>query len=429
MTQSRLVRMRYAAGGPASQTVGVHLLLRGAVDLGRLREAFLALVERHSILRTNYGVSDDDEVFAIVHEDGGPDVFSVAAPTGLVDEGDVREHANGLFEGIVDRFKAPDRHSMLQAVVVPHVEGVHSLLLTIDHIAVDERSKALLQRELAELYAGRAAGLARPRAYDPAAVRNEFPGLDESPQVLGLVTPLPPRLFSGLGPQSPPEAFVPVGAGGALGSEVWGRVGAATRRLRATRFTVHVAALLWALKQFSGSDDVSLVTAMDTRRTPADFDTVGFFQNLVLLRSRSPRAAGLAATLAESRALVRDSLQRRDYPIAALVARAAAERAGVPCQNPLYQVVLAYAVEDVDLGWALDGVDVRPVVLEHPQMTCELLAHLTESADDTVLDLLGAAGVLAAADLERLVALWRDAVAEVTREAVDPPQRACSSSR
>ncbi|WP_341720699.1 condensation domain-containing protein [Micromonospora sp. FIMYZ51] len=413
-TQRRLIMMRHAPGGVPAQIVGTHLLIRGPLDVERLRDALVELTRRHTILRTNYAFSEDGEVLAIVHQDEGPGVFTIAAQTGMSDEQDIRKHVNTALHEAVGRFTSPDRHSMLQAILIPHAPGVHSLLLIIDHIALDERSKAILQRELTQLYAGRSAELAEPQPYDPSAVRNTFASIDETPEILDLLTPLPPRFLTSPDPQADPAAFRPVVATRMLGAEIHGRMADTARRLRCTRFIIHVTALIWALKQFSGTDDIGIVTAVDTRLRPADFDTVGFFQNLVLLRSRSPRSAGLERTLEECRSVVRDSLWRRDYPIASLVSHAAARRTGAPCRNPLYQVAFAYAREDVDLGWALDGVDVESVELEYPQAAAELLVHVTESGPDTKGFLLGAAGTFAAGDLDRLLNLWRDAVGELT---------------
>ncbi|MEU4769741.1 condensation domain-containing protein [Actinosynnema sp. NPDC023794] len=419
--QSRLMMMRYAPGGVAAQVVGVHLLLRGPVDVERLRRGLIELTRRHDILRTNYALSESGEVLAVVHENEGPDVLDVARTTGLVDERGIRDHGNTLMRTMVGKFTSPDRHSILQAVLARHAADVHSLVLAIDHVAVDERSKALLQRELAALYAGRVDDLGEPHPYDPASVRNVFPAIDETPGLRELLTPLPPRVLASPDPQRDPDAFRPVVASRTLGTAVWDRVGEAARRLRCTRFVVHVAAVMWALKRFSDSDDISVVTAMDTRLRPQDFDTVGFFQNLVLLRSRSPRSAGVAATLEECRTIVRDAFRRRDYPIASLVAAARAERGEAGCRNPLYQIALAYAVEDVDLGWRLDGVDVEPVELDFPEAAIELFVYLTESPSDTKALLLGAAGALGSPELDRLLTLWREAVGVLTGD--DPATR------
>ncbi|TLW94650.1 hypothetical protein FFT09_01830 [Saccharomonospora piscinae] len=413
-TQSRLIMMRYARGAVPAQVVGVHLLVRGPLDLDRLREALVALVRRHTILRTNYALAESGEVLAILHQYEGPDLFELCGETGLSDVRDIGDHVNTLLGRIVDRFTSPDRHSILQAVVIPHVADLHSLVLAIDHIAVDERSKAVLQSELAVLYAGEGDTLAEPHPYDAAGVRNTFPEIDEVAGLRDLLTPLPPRFLPSPDPRGEPGSFRPVMATRTLGAAVRERMEASSRRHRCTRFVLHVAAVMWALKQFSESDDISLVIPMDTRRRPQDFDTVGFFQNLVLLRSRSPRAAGLGGTLEECRSLVRDAFGRRDYPIATLMAAARAERGAVPCRNPLYQVALLYATENVDLGWTLDGVEVTPVELDFPEAPVELSVYLTESPSDTEAMLVGAAGALDAGDLDRLLGSWREAMRELT---------------
>ncbi|MDT8914970.1 condensation domain-containing protein [Amycolatopsis sp. PS_44_ISF1] len=406
--------MRGGPGGAPPLIVAVHLLLRGRLDVERLRGAVIELVRRHPILRTNYASLGDGEVLAIVHETEGPDVFSVAPSSGLSDENDIHEHVVRTFEDLSRNFLALNRHSILQAVLLPHGENRHSLIFAVDHIAIDERSRVILQRELAALYAGRRDELGEVHSYDPDAIRSTFPRVEETPALRDLLTPLPPRFLASPDPRSGPEAFRTLTAAQPLAPETTARLDAAARRARCTRFVLHLAAAMWALKQFSRSDDIGLVAPIDTRQRAEDFRAVGFYQNLVLLRSRSPRAAGLTETLRECRAIMRETFQRRDHPIAALVAHAAAELGENRYRNPLYQVALIHTAEDSGPGWTLDGLDVRAREIGRSQAAHELRMHVADHPDRTELLLVGAAGAFAQPDLDHLLTLWQRAETALT---------------
>ncbi|WP_103349606.1 condensation domain-containing protein [Amycolatopsis sp. CA-128772] len=413
--QRRLIKMRHAPGGVPSQIVAVHLLLRGPLDVGRLRRALTELVRRHPILRTNYALLDDEEVLAIVHENEGPDVFRMERCTGLSDERAIHEHAARSFEDLSRNFLAPNRHSILQATLIPHGEQLHSLLFAVDHVAIDERSRVILQGELAALYAQRPGDLDEVHPYDPAAVRSAFPSVEETPDLRDLLTPLPPRFLASPPPDGDPEAFRPLTAAQPLAPATAGRLDETARRLRCTRFVLHMTAVMWALKRFARTDDVSLVAPIDTRERAEDFHAVGYYQNLALLRSRSPRAAGLAQTLRECRSLMRETFRRRDYPISSLVTHAAAKRAGKRYRNPLYQVVLIHSTEDPGRGWALDGLEVKPMEIERTQAANELRIHVTDHPSRTELLLVGAAGAFDQGELDRLLQLWQEAESTLTR--------------
>ncbi|MET8850742.1 condensation domain-containing protein [Amycolatopsis sp. NPDC004625] len=413
--QRRLITMRHAPGGVPSQIVAVHLLLRGPLDVDRLRRALTELVRRHPILRTNYAMLDDEEVLAIVHENEGPDVFHVAPRTGLSDESAIHEHAARAFEDLSRNFLAPNRHSILQSALLPHGENLHSLLFAVDHVAIDERSRVILQRELAALYAQRPENLGEVHPFDPDAVRTSFPSIEETPALRELLTPLPPRLLASPAPETDPDAFRPLTAAQPLAKTTSSRLDATARRLRCTRFVLHMAAVMWALKRFTRTDDVSVVAPIDTRQRAEDFRTVGYYQNLALLRSRAPRAAGLAQTVRECRSIMRDTFRRRDYPISSLITHAAAQRAGKRYRNPLYQVVLIHSTEDAGQGWALEGLEVQPKEIERTQAANELRIHVTDRPAGTELLLVGAAGAVGQQDLDRLLELWQEAESTLTR--------------
>ncbi|MFD0431193.1 hypothetical protein ACFQ60_39670 [Streptomyces zhihengii] len=207
---------------------------------------------------------------------------------GVLDDRAAAEHVQRALRDEEKRFSDPDRQSMMRAVVYRRAPELFSLLLIFDHIAVDERSKAMLQEELALLYQGDGHKLGPAVPYDPARIRGDFPPAREVPVLLAALDPLPPRVLPSPDPVADPAAF----RAGSHEFDLLGdrrhEIDGLVRRLRCTRFELLLASFFRAMKQFADEDDILVVAPADTRGTVEDFETVGFFQNLVPLRSRTP---------------------------------------------------------------------------------------------------------------------------------------------
>ena len=154
------------------------LLLEGQLDVGALREALGAVVERHEILRTTFRPTPGLRLpLQVISEAATPDLHVVE------DHGDASRATGEVLEAATSRLWAerrfdPAADQPLRAWLLPLSPGAHGLVLAVPALCADERSLDLIVEELA---AGYAAARHGERAQRPDPVQYaDFAGWQES---------------------------------------------------------------------------------------------------------------------------------------------------------------------------------------------------------------------------------------------------------
>ncbi|MFI2782695.1 AMP-binding protein [Streptomyces sp. ALB3] len=412
LPEERLIGIRRTPGRPRHLTVANHLVIRGGLDEARLTEALRRLVARHAMLRTTYAELDG-RVAAVVHEQPAPDVVEVRELVDAAEDATASAHVQHALAREADLFSAPDRQSMMRAVLHRRGDDLFSLLLVFDHIAIDERSKAMLQEELALLYRGDGEKLGPATPYDPARVRSDFPPAREIPALVAALDPLPPRVLPSPDPVADPDAFRAGSHEFALLAGRRPELDGLVRRLRCTRFELLLATFFLAMKTYTGQDDILVVVPTDTRNTVEDFETVGFFQNLIPVRSRTAATASPQTLVDDCKRAVRAALAHRDYPVARLAEEFRDPSVTVPRRNPVWQIAFIHTADAVDTNWALDGLSVTDAPLELREVGLELNVEVSDTPAGLAAALRYAVGALSPSDATRLAELWDEALTGV----------------
>ena len=285
--QERLWFIDAAAPGSAAYNVPLLLRWRQRIDPEALAAALTALAVRHEVLRTVYRVLDGRPVQSVLDpERVGVEVLDCA-------EGPAPDAVALRARQPFDLAARPP----LRCTVWRGAPDGDLMLLTIHHIAVDGWSLRPLFEDLADAYAQAVAGSspvlrALPVQYldyslwekagsdAPALLRK----LEERAEQLRSV---PGDLVLGGGR---PRRSLPEGArrgeqyGFLLDPSCWDAVGSLAARLRATPYTVLLAAFQVVVQRWSGREDFLLGTVAADRPLPVLEDLVGFFVNTVPLR-------------------------------------------------------------------------------------------------------------------------------------------------
>jgi non-ribosomal peptide synthetase component F len=104
-----------------------------------------------------------------------------------------------------------------------------------------------------------------------------------------------------------------------------------------------------ALYRFSGQDDLCIGMSVANRSHPDLESLIGFFVNIVPIRTRLAEDMDLDTLLAEVARTATDALERQDYPFDLLVRRLRPAR--VATRQPLVNVVYAFQnFTDVNVG-------------------------------------------------------------------------------
>jgi hypothetical protein len=311
--------------------------LTGPLRPGTLRTALQTLWRRHEILRTTYGDSGSG-VVQYVH-DRLP--LDVAMATAAGREQAVEQAIRAAAAPFDLRRSAPMRIRLWR-----YAPERHLLLISTHHIAMDDHSSNIIERELGACY--RAAAIGAVPGLPPLAIQYaDFAAwhrhTDWQPS-LGywrqqLAGARPSQLA---GDQAWPEAARLPAATDEM------RIGqaelAALNRLSASqgvsRFVVLCAVVALLLAELTSERDVAFGTPMSIRPDSASSALIGFFLNTTVLRLRIHGQARVADLIAEARRVVGAAFRHQYVPFRQVAEAASAH--GDSVRNPLFNVMFIY---------------------------------------------------------------------------------------
>ncbi|WP_328552166.1 MupA/Atu3671 family FMN-dependent luciferase-like monooxygenase [Streptomyces sp. NBC_00358] len=315
-----------------------------ALDAGRLDRALRSVMTRHAILRTTYRWNDGEPLRCVAE---------VPAAV-LVEETAAAEAAESLAEAFVDRPFDLERELPLRAALVrggPD-DARPVLALAVHHIAADLRSVDVIVEEwlaayraedteetmphgvdFAEQTRREQQRLAGPGAADALAFwREELAGLEEAE--LPFDRPRPPvQTFRG-GRHTVQ-----------LDHRLSAAIGRVAREADATPNMLFLSAFQVLLQKYLGADDVVVGTPAANRPTADVRDTVGFFADPVVVRTRLADDPTFLAALGRTRGTLLRALDH-PFPFPLLVERLNPVRD--PRRSPFFQVMYVWQQTDPD---------------------------------------------------------------------------------
>ncbi|MEV3987623.1 amino acid adenylation domain-containing protein [Streptomyces sp. NPDC049837] len=277
------------AASPGTAVYNVPLLTRWnrPVEVTALTKALTAVVTRHEVLRTTYGLRDGRPV-QYVH---APAPVPVEVVDGPATTGELERRARAPF----DLSAAPP----LRCTVWRGGEAGDSMLLTVHHIAIDGWSLSTLYEDLAAAYeqalTGEAVDLPElPVQYADFAAWERTCHDDDA--LAAALDARAAQLLPALGEVTlgsrPPRRSVPEGDRKGeqyvfhLPAGLVREAGDLATRLRATPFTVLFAAFQAVVQRWTGRQEFLLSTVAANRPHAAVAGLVGFFVNTVPLVCR-----------------------------------------------------------------------------------------------------------------------------------------------
>jgi hypothetical protein len=302
--------------------------LTGRLDVGALCRGVAQLCHRHAALRTTFPLLGGRPVQRVSEQ--------VTVPVRQVDlsahdEADRERELTALLEADTrDRFDLAEG-PLVRVLLVRLGPEEHVLRMTAHHLVSDAWSWwAVLLRELETLYAaaldGRDAGLAPSPGQFPDFVHWHRdwcagPGYDRQltywKSTLASLQPLPELDLARSGQP----------AAGRRTGTVWATVprpvAAALDDVRTyarvTPFMLLLAAFQVVLGRHTGTDDIAVGTRAAVRSRPEFEDAVGFFVNLLVLRTDLGRATTFRKLLHAVRATALGAYAHREIPFEKLV--------------------------------------------------------------------------------------------------------------
>lgn len=377
--QRRMWFMQTKDPSDTSLNICVAHRMRGALDEMRLRDAFTAVIRRHDVLRTTYGLDDAGEPYQVFVDD-------VEIPWFTVDLTDLARDAQDLeIRELADReFGRPFDLAVDQPLRVTLLRiGAEDwvVLLVVHHICWDDDCWAVFFGELSEYYNGQPVHGDAPQfmVVGTAGDTSSDADLEYWRQSL---TPLP-------GPLELPGSATTYTARTArrravpMSNETANRIDEFAREQSATPFMVLLAAFGTLVHRYTTASDFVIAIPVAERKADAE-KAIGYFGNTLLLRTAVSPGDTFASYVAAVREMCLEAFGHQGVGIDEVVREANPHRtAGGDGMDEL--VRLGFSMRKEANGYRLEGVHVEQLNLSSVSARLPLsLAIATASGSTTI---------------------------------------------
>ncbi len=374
--QQRMWFLHQLEPDSASYNVPAAVVLRGSLDVERLRAALEAVGRRHEVLRTVFAEVDGRPVQII-----GDEPLIDFQETDLQDTDQPRVAAERLAAELAARPFDLERGPLTRWVLARVGEHESVLALNMHHIVSDGWSVGVLLREVRAAYAGAALPELPVQYADFAAWQREWlasgvleeqlahwhTALEGAPPVLEL-------------PADFPRPAVPSYRGAHLRAHIdedtAARLDELAHEQGATLFMVLQAVYAALLARRAGQDEVVVGVPVANRSRTETENLIGFFVNTLPLRTRVDAGQPFAELLRQVRDTSLDAFAHQDVPFERLVEELAPDRD--LARNPVFQTMLVLQ-NAPRTGVAMGGVELTQLAVEDGTAKFDLMMLVDES--------------------------------------------------
>ncbi|AGM28647.1 putative peptide synthetase MbtE [Mycobacteroides abscessus] len=378
--QRRMWFMQTKDPADTSLNICVAHRMRGALDQTRLRDAVAAVIRRHDVLRTVYGVDNAGEPYQLFVEEFEVPWTAVDLTdlTGDAQDRQVRALADSEFGRPFDL--AADRPLRVTLLRLGAEDFV--VLLVVHHICWDDNSWEVFFAELSEYYHGRPIQGDAPQFMVVSAATEPSSEAD-----LGYwrqaLTPLPdplelPGAASTYSSRAARRLAVPMPA------ETAARIEEFAREHSATPFMVLLAAFGVLVHRYTGSRDFVTAIPVAERKSNAE-KAIGYFGNTLLLRTAVNPDDSFASHVAAVREVCLDAFGHQNVGIDEVVREVNPSRStGHDGMDEL--VRLGFSMRKDASGYRLEGVDVTQLDLAAVSAQLPLSLAIATESSGTIIE-------------------------------------------
>jgi len=351
-------------GSPAYNLPSVYRL-SGELDAQLLERSINQIVARHEVLRTVFATVEGEPVQSVLAMMKIElEVIDLSDPISRAQESEVRRLVGALTERSFDLKRGP----LLRPALFKLDRGEHVFFLAVHHIVFDGWSVGIFFRELSQIYNdfrnGKSSSLPELGIQyadfalwqrDRLGEANLRSALDYwKAQLDHLPTTQLPGRRSQRSAHRDSTRREEFGVSAVL---LRGLKDLADRS-RTTLFMVLLAAWKVALYRYTGQTDIAIGTFVSGRSHPAVEGLIGYFLNLVVLRSDLSGNPAFRELLARVRKVCVDAFAHQDVPFEKLVEELRPARN--MSNNPLVQATFAWQ-NTPNHALKLTGISARPL--------------------------------------------------------------------
>ncbi|MEU5365875.1 condensation domain-containing protein [Streptomyces sp. NPDC005925] len=411
-TQRRLWTLAKVHGAGLLHNSAFPLRIDGDLDEAALRTAVAALLERHESLRTTIAEDPDGvPVLRIVPDAArwGSEVFP--ATTTVPDGPGRAAEIERLMRAAAEETFELDRGPLARFRLFAAGPRTHYLSMAMHHAVTDNRSWAVLVRDLAELY--RAARTGRdPQLPDLPVQFADYAhwqhtwllgpgGRDHETRWRDIMRDVPavsslPTDFPRTGEIGSDSAAVTR----RVGTELAARLRAAGRRMEVPLFSLVLTAYHLLAARAGGRDEFVVGTLNGNREHAGLSDVVGDFADLVPIRLTGAGDLTVAGRVAATHHAILDARAVQRLPFENIVSAVRAVR--VPGRQPLFQTLFNFVDGDDGLP-GIDGLALTQLNWLRSGTEFELLFSLDAEGDEFLITLDYQTGLYSPAGAEALL--------------------------
>jgi amino acid adenylation domain-containing protein/non-ribosomal peptide synthase protein (TIGR01720 family) len=387
--QQRLWVIDQLAPGNSAYNLPVAIRLTGQLKAGALEQGISEIVRRHKVLRTTFETANGEARQVICA--ARPVELQVADLSGLSEaesEAGARRLARDESRRPFDLTRGP----LLRATLLRLHDGRHAILFTMHHIVSDGWSMGVLIREFVALYDAYCAGSASPltelgiQYVDFAAWQRQWlqgealeaelaywkKQLAGAPAVLALPADRPRKAVQRFRGAQEPVSLSPglIEAFDTLGGQAGG-----------TLFMTLLAAFKVLLHRYTSERDLIVGTIVANRTRSKIEGLIGFFVNMLVLRTRCSGDMRFDEFLERVREVTLEAYTHQEAPFDRLVDELQPDRH--LSHAPLFQVAFNLHNQPVSAlelpGLKVDFLDVGSRELEDATARYDLALSLTEA--------------------------------------------------
>ncbi|NVM79668.1 amino acid adenylation domain-containing protein [Duganella sp. SG902] len=390
------------------------LSLDGDLDTAVLRRALQALVARHEVLRTVYRENEDGEPFA--------QILPPAKATLTLNETSLRpeqlaqvvqDHADTLF----DLANGP----LLRAKLVMLAPRRHVLLLAVHHIAFDGWSQAVFIRDFVDSYRALSGGAAAPAALDIQYADYA----DWHNRKLAMQAGSDRNFWRDTLAEAPPVSTLPYDVqskeaalasteGDALtitlDAGLTKTLAELAQAQKTSLFTVLLASFQLLLHRVSCAEDLVIGTDVAGRGHPALESLIGFFVNVVPLRSRLRQEQSFVEWLAQSHDVSQAAFSHQDLPFDQILNAAGLSRGRQ--RKPLVQVL--FVMQNVpESRFDIPGLHIELTPQPTTQSKFHLAVFVHQGPNGLAAQWVFSSALYSREHIAQVAAQWRELLAQV----------------
>ena len=398
--------------------------LRGQVDVAILQRAWQALIDRHVILRAKFSVDENGRpVQSFPQRQDKLEAFDL---TNLSAE--AREARLKAF--MYEKGQQPlnlEKSNLLQANLFKLAEDTYDMPITFHEITLDLWGWSNMIQDFGALYDGFLRGEDNPLLplpftfadyvlWESEAIQKSTLQAQEAYWQAQLAGELPVLSL----PTDRPHPARPTYRGDAqavmLDAKLTRQLKVLSQQQGATLFMTMLTAFNILLGQYAGQDDLIVGAPLANRTRDHTEDLVGFFLNMLPLRTRFGRNPSFAEVLAQVRDTVTGAISNAEYPFSWMLEWAKTARD--VSVSPVFQVMFNM-LNLPQSGVAFDDLSLTFSELDTGYIKYDLALYAHEHGDEIFLQLAYLTDLFDAATIERmlnnLVVILQQGVAQPER--------------